>query len=71
MLDDLMDLTAQVRSYDTVICVGSDQRLKMFEGILDGQVASIIIGSSPITEDKWVDPQQIRKILRSIKTARE
>jgi transcriptional regulator with XRE-family HTH domain len=67
MLDDLMDLTAQVRSYDTVICVGSDQRLKMFEGILDGQVASIIIGSSPITEDKWVDPQQIRKILRSIK----
>jgi hypothetical protein len=45
--------------------------LKMFEGILDGQVASIIIGSSPITEDKWVDPQQIRKILRSIKNARE
>jgi len=28
------------------------------------------IGTSPITEDKWVDPQEIRKILRSIKLAR-
>jgi len=70
MLDDLMDLTAQVRSYDTIICVGSDQRLKLFERLLDGQVISIEIGASPITEDKWVDPQQIRKILRSIKAAR-
>lgn len=70
MLDDLMDLTAQVRSYDTIICVGSDQRIKLFERLLDGQVISIEIGSSPITEDKWVDPQEIRKILRSIKSAR-
>lgn len=70
MLDDLMDLTAQVRSYDTVICVGSDQRVKLIEGVLDNQVISVEIGSSPITEDKWVDPQQIRQILRSIKIAR-
>lgn len=70
LLNELLDLTAQVRSYQTVICVGSDERLKLMERILDGQVISVEIGSSPITEDKWVDPAEIRKILRSIKTAR-
>lgn len=70
LLNELMDLTARFRSYQTVICVGSDERVKLIEGVLDGQVISIEIGSSPITEDKWVDPQEIRKILRSIKIAR-
>ncbi|MGR6837150.1 transcriptional regulator [Syntrophomonas erecta] len=70
LLNELMDLTSRVRSYEVVICVGSDERLKLLEGILDAQVIFIEIGSSPITEDKWVDPEEIKKILRSIKSAR-
>lgn len=70
LLNELMDLTARVRNFEVVICMGSDERIKLLEGVLDGQVISIEIGSSPITEDKWVDPQEIRKILRSIKSAR-
>jgi transcriptional regulator with XRE-family HTH domain len=70
LLNELMDLTGRVRNFEVIICIGSDERLKLLEGILDGQLISIEIGSSPITEDKWVDPQQIRKILRSIKAAR-
>lgn len=71
LLNDLMDLTGQVRKYEVVICIGSDQRIKLIEGVLDSEVISIEIGISPITEDKWVDPQEIRKILRSIKSARQ
>ena len=70
LLNEIMDLTAQVRSYEVVICIGSDERIKLMEGVLDGQVISIEIGTSPITEDKWVDPAVLRKILRSIKSAR-
>ena len=70
LLNEIMDLTARVRSYEVVICIGSDERLKLMEGVLDGQVISIEIGTSPITEDKWVDPTELRKILRSIKSAR-
>lgn len=70
VLNEIMNLTAQIRTYDIVILMGSDERLKLIEGILDGQVVSIELGPSPITEDKWVDPGEVKKILRSIRSAR-
>lgn len=70
MLNELMDMIARMHNYEVVIAIGSDQRLKLIEGVLDGEVISLEIGTSPITEDKWVDPKEIHKILRSIKSAR-
>ncbi|WP_242848864.1 transcriptional regulator [Syntrophomonas palmitatica] len=70
LLNQLMNLVAKVRTYDVVILLGSDERLKLMEGVLNSQVISIELGVSPITEDKWVDPAEIRKILRSVKSAR-
>ena len=70
LLNELMNLTARVRSYDAVLLMGSDERLKLMEGVLDGQVVSIELGESPLTEDQWVDPDEVRTILRSLKNAR-
>lgn len=70
LLNVIMDMIADARKYEVVICIGSDERIKILSGVLDGQVICIEIGISPITEDKWVDPNEIRKILRSIKSAR-
>lgn len=70
LLNDILDLAGQVRDYEVVICIGSDERIKLMEGILNGQVISIKLGTSPITEDKWVDPAVLKKTLRSIKSAR-
>lgn len=70
VLNELMDLIAKAREFDIVIIIGSDTRLKLIESILDAQVIPIEIGISPITEDKWVDPDVVRKILRSVKAAR-
>lgn len=70
LLNELMDLIAEFKSYEVVILIGSDERIKLVENILDGQVISIEIGSSPITEDKWVNPEEIKRILRFIKSAR-
>ncbi|MDD4801765.1 MAG: transcriptional regulator [Syntrophomonas sp.] len=70
LLNESMDILARIRQYEVVICLGSDERVKLIEGMLDAEVISVEIGTSPITEDKWVDPQKIRKILRSIKSAR-
>jgi transcriptional regulator with XRE-family HTH domain len=70
LLNVLMELTSRMRNYEVVICIGSDERVKLIEGILDAEVISVEIGVSPLTEDKWVDPKEIRKILRSIKSAR-
>lgn len=70
LLNELMDLIAKFKSYEVVILIGSDERIKLVENILDSQVISIEIGSSPITEDKWVNPDEIKRILRFIKSAR-
>lgn len=70
LLNVIMDMIADARKYEVVICIGSDERIKILASVLDGQVICVEIGISPITEDKWVDPNEIRKILRSIKTAR-
>ncbi|HZK44285.1 MAG TPA: transcriptional regulator [Syntrophomonadaceae bacterium] len=70
LLNELMNITAKFMPYEIVICIGSDERIKLVENILDGQVIPVEIGSSPITEDKWVDPARIRHILSSIKSAR-
>ena len=70
LLNVLMDLIADARRFDVVICIGSDERIKLMEGVLDGQIISVEIGTSPITEDKWLDPAVIREILKSIRTAR-
>jgi hypothetical protein len=70
MLNEMMDLIGRMHEYDVLIAIGCDKRTKLIEGLLEGEVISLSIGSSPITEDKWVDPQQVEEILRSIKTAR-
>lgn len=70
VLNEIMDLISKTRSFDVVILIGSNERIKMIESFLDAQVITINIGASPITEDKWVDPEEIRKILRSVKAAR-
>lgn len=70
LLNVIMDQIADVRRYDVVICIGSDERIKLMEGVLNGQIISIEIGTSPITEDKYLDPATIREVLRSIRAAR-
>ncbi|NLF45915.1 MAG: transcriptional regulator, partial [Syntrophomonadaceae bacterium] len=55
----------------TIILIGSDERLKLLEKIIDGQVITIEIGPSPLTEDKWVDPEGMKKILRTLKASRK
>jgi len=70
VLNELMDLIAKAREFDVVILIGSDTRLKLIESILDAQVIPIEIGTSPIVEDKWVDPELLKKILRTVKAAR-
>lgn len=70
LLNVIMDLIADVRQYDVVVCIGSDERIRLMEGVLNGQIISIAIGTSPITEDKWLDPAIIKEVLRSIRAAR-
>ena len=67
LLNEMMDLVAQVKTYDVVVLLASDYRLKLLKGLLDNEVLTMEIGESPLKEDKWVDPQKLLAVLRAIK----
>ncbi|MDF2629852.1 MAG: putative transcriptional regulator [Symbiobacteriaceae bacterium] len=69
MLNLVMSLIAKARECDAVIFIGSDQRLKMIEALVGSHVIGIEIGSSPLHEDKYVDPDDLQRLIRSLKQA--
>ena len=66
LLNKIMSLLAEARSYDIVIVIGSNQRIKILEAILDKEVIGLEIGESPIEEDKFVDPAKVMAILNAV-----
>lgn len=67
LLTEVMAIIAEVRRQDAVILIGSEQRNKLGRALLDSEVFAIDIGPSPITEDKTVDPEQVRAIVRKLR----
>ena len=67
LLNTIMDMIAMVHSFDQVVVLGSNKRIKIFEAVLDKEVVGFEIGESPIREDKYVDPEAIVGLIRAIK----
>jgi transcriptional regulator with XRE-family HTH domain len=68
LLNELMGLVGEVRTYDTVILMRSDKRIRIIQALLDREVVSIEIGKSPIEEDKFYDPEELRELIRTIRS---
>lgn len=68
LINHVMSLVSQLKSYDTVIFIGSDMRIKMVEAILGPRVISWEIGLSPLTEDRWVNPEQLQQLIQQLKS---
>lgn len=67
LFNNIMELTAKVRTCETVIIIGSDYRIKIIEALMDNQTVAVNIGKSPINEDKYVDPELMKDIIRKVK----
>ncbi|OAT86343.1 transcriptional regulator [Desulfotomaculum copahuensis] len=67
LLNTLMDLIARAHSFDQVVVIGSNKRIKIIEAVLDKEVVGYEIGESPIQEDKYVDPGEIVSLVRAVK----
>ena len=66
LVNELMELLKKYRQFDTVIVLASDMRTRLIEALLDQQVITVDIGSSPLTSDVRVDPERVRDILKHI-----
>lgn len=69
LINFIMEAFSQVKIYDSIIFIGSDMRIKMVESILGPKIISWEIGISPITEDCWIDPEQLNKLIQHLKNA--
>jgi transcriptional regulator with XRE-family HTH domain len=65
LFNEVMSLVAKSRTYDVVILIGSRQRINWCAALLDKEVLGIDLGESPIEEDKYVDPDHLRKLIIS------
>jgi transcriptional regulator with XRE-family HTH domain len=67
LFNAIMELIAKAHSYDQVVVIGSDKRIKIIRAALDKEVVGLEIGESPLKEDKYVDPAEVLAIIRAIK----
>lgn len=66
LFNTIMDIISKLRKYDVVIILGSNMRVKLVEALLDKEVIGVQIGESPIEEDKYVNPEEIREIIHQL-----
>ncbi|MCR4427567.1 MAG: transcriptional regulator [Firmicutes bacterium] len=67
LLAEVMALITTAKNHDAVIFIGSDMRIRLAEAILGAKVVGIEIGISPIKEDKYVDPERLRSLIRGLR----
>ncbi|MGE5578355.1 MAG: transcriptional regulator [Syntrophothermus sp.] len=68
VLNHVISVIMRLREHDVVVFLGSNMRLKEIEEILGNEVVGIEIGESPIAEDKFVDPEELAELIRSLKS---
>lgn len=66
LFNEIMEIVATLRTYDIVVILGSNMRIKLLETLLDKDVIGLQIGESPIAEDKYVNPEDVRKLIRQL-----
>lgn len=67
LFDSIMETIAMLHSFDQVVMIGSNKRIKVIEAVLDKEVVGFEIGESPIQEDKYVETEKIVELVRAIK----
>ncbi len=63
LFNTIMEIMVKLKDFDLVIFLGSDMRLDLIDKLMDGKIVGIELGQSPLKEDKYVDPEVIKKLL--------
>ncbi|MDI3538669.1 MAG: hypothetical protein PWP12_621 [Bacillota bacterium] len=67
LLNEVTQIIAELRTYDVVLFLGSDMRVRLVEALLDKKVVCMEIGRSPIKGDRYVDLEKLRRLIRELK----
>ena len=64
--NDIFELVARLRQFDTLIMITSEKWHHLAEALLNIQVVHLTLGQTPIEEDRRVDPEQFRETLGQV-----
>lgn len=67
LFDNILELIMSVRLYDVIIVIGSNHRIEVTESVLGKSVIGIEIGKSPLSEDRYVNPELLKNILSMVR----
>lgn len=67
LFNDVMQSISRVREHDVVILLMSDKRAKLVSGLLEGEILQITLGRSPLSEDQYVIPEQLKQLIKASK----
>ncbi|MDS1030978.1 transcriptional regulator [Bacillota bacterium LX-D] len=67
IVNDTMDIIAKVKNYDIIFVIGSNYRIKLCQALFDKEIIGIEIGKSPIKRDVYVDPEELREMIRLVR----
>lgn len=71
LFNKVMEILVSLKEFDLVIFLGSDMRIDLVDTLLEGKVVGVEIGTSPITEDKHIDPLMIKEIIHQFRQKEE
>lgn len=68
LVNEIMELSGRLRSFDTVVFLGSDARVEMVEAMIGRErVIGIPLGKSPLTADVFVNVDEVVAILSNLR----
>ena len=67
LVNELTRIVRELRACDVVIAIGSDERIRWIQAMLDHDVIPVSLGASPLATDCYVDPDVIAQIMRPLK----
>ncbi|WP_350343766.1 transcriptional regulator [Proteinivorax tanatarense] len=66
LFNQILKLVNDLKSFDVVIVIASDKRIRQISNLLDQKIVPYPIGKSPIKEDVVVNTDEIEKLLATL-----
>jgi transcriptional regulator with XRE-family HTH domain len=64
--NQMLEIVARLRGFDTLVLLTSERWYNLAEALLDLQIVYISLGTTPVEEDRPVDPEQFRRVLTQV-----
>ena len=69
LVNEIFQLARRIRSFDTVILMASNARVKLLTALLDARaVVPVILGETPLTRDITVDLDVLESIIKEVQS---